>query len=116
MSQYLKTNKIFHGRAEALMDKIVPDSVSLSFWSPPYFVGKQYEKGVSFEEWQNMLKQVIQGHTRVLKPGGFMIINIADILCFQDEFIPRFQAMNISNHKSKVTREKVIEAKVSITK
>lgn len=109
--QYLKTDQIYHGRAEDLIARVAADSVAVSFWSPPYFVGKEYEKDVTYEQWQDMLKQVIQGHERILKPGGFMIINIADILCFQDEAIPRFQAMNISNHKSKVTREMVLEAK-----
>lgn len=108
---YLKTNQIYHGKAEELITQIAPDSVALSFWSPPYFVGKEYEKNVTYQQWQDMLKQVIQGHKRILKPGGFMVINIADILCFQDESIPRFQAMNLSNHKSKVTKQMVLEAK-----
>lgn len=109
--QYLKENHIHHGKAEELIGQIAPNSISLSFWSPPYFVGKEYERGITYQQWQAMLKAVIQGHERILKPGGFLVINIADILCFQDETIPRFQAMNISNHKSKVTREMVLEAK-----
>ena len=40
-----------------------------------------------------------------------MVINIADILCFPDENIPRFQGMNIQNQKSPVTKEMVLEAK-----
>jgi len=109
--QHLKENQIYHGKAEELIGQIASDSIALSFWSPPYFVGKEYERGVTYDEWQTMLKAVIQGHERILRPGGFLVINIADILCFQDESIPRFQAMNISNHKSKVTREMVLEAK-----
>lgn len=109
--KYLQANQIYHGLAEELITKIAPNSVAVSFWSPPYFVGKDYEKDVTYEEWQMMLKEVIQGHKRILKPGGFMVINISDILCFKDENIPRYQAMNISNHKSKVTRQMVLEAK-----
>jgi site-specific DNA-methyltransferase (adenine-specific) len=109
--QFIKENSVHHGRSEDLLRKIRPGSVSLSFWSPPYFVGKEYEKFETYESWQKMLSDVIAGHASVLKPGGFMVINIADILCFKDENIPRFQAMNISRHKSHVTREMVLAAK-----
>jgi len=93
------------------MKDIAPNSVAASFWSPPYFVGKEYEKGATYESWQSILKEVIQAHYQILKPGGFMIINIADILCFKDDTIPKFQAMNLSHQKSAVTKEMVIEAK-----
>ena len=108
---YLEINTVHHGRSEKLMDQIDPESVALSFWSPPYFVGKEYEKDETYDSWQSMLRQVIHNHVKVLKPGGFMVINIGDIKCFKDENIPRFQAMNISMQKSKVTREMVLEAK-----
>ena len=109
--QFIEKNKIYLGRSEDLMKKIEPNSVALSFWSPPYFVGKNYEKNETYESWQTTLRNVIKLHFDVLKPGGFMVINIADILCFADPSIPRFQAMNVSNHKSKVTKEMVLEAK-----
>ncbi|KWT84936.1 DNA-methyltransferase [Candidatus Magnetominusculus xianensis] len=108
---FLELNTIYHGQSELLMEKIQPNSVALSFWSPPYFVGKDYEKGETFESWQSMLSQVIEHHAPALKAGGFMVINIADILCFADKNIPRFQAMNISNQKCQVTKEMVLEAK-----
>ncbi|MCG4633096.1 DNA-methyltransferase [Bilophila wadsworthia] len=108
---YLDTNTIYHGRSEEIMRSIKPSSISLSFWSPPYFVGKEYEKNVSYESWKSMLREVIHNHYNILKPGGFLVINIADIRCFKDESIPKFQAMNLSLHRSKVTREMVLEAK-----
>ena len=107
----LEPNNIYCGDSRKLLKQIEPDSLSLSFWSPPYFLGKDYEQGVSYEQWQNMLKDVIALHYDVLKPGGFMVINIADILAFQDEKMPRIQADNPSNKKCAVTREMVIEAK-----
>lgn len=108
---FLEVNNVYQGRSEALMGQIEPDSVALSFWSPPYFVGKEYEKSETYESWQAMLRQVVHNHARVLKPGGFMVINMGDIRCFKDECIPRFQAMNISMQKSKITREMVVNAK-----
>ncbi len=111
LETYLADNQIYLGRSEELMREIAPESISLSFWSPPYFVGKSYERDETFESWQKTLKDVIENHAFVLKPGGFMVINIADILCFADDNIPRFQAMNVRNQKCDVTREMVLEVK-----
>lgn len=108
---FLKPNDIYCGDSRELMRLIEPDSLALSFWSPPYFLGKDYEQGVTYEEWQQMLREVISLHFNILKPGGFMVINIADILAFQDEQMPRIQADNPSNKKCSVTREMVLEAK-----
>jgi DNA modification methylase len=107
----LKINKVHQGFSQSLIPKIEKESVALSFWSPPYFVGKEYEKEETYESWQLMLKDVISAHYDALKPGGFMVINIADILCFKDESIPKFQAMNLSQQRSAVTKEMVVEAK-----
>lgn len=109
--EYLKPNEIYFGRSEIKMLEIEPSSVALSFWSPPYFVGKDYEREETFESWQALLRQVIHNHYKILKPGGFMVINIADILCFKDEDMPKIQALNISNQKCKVTREMVLAAR-----
>ena len=111
MNDYLKTNDVYLGRSEELMKRIAPNSIALSFWSPTYFVGKEYEQNETYDSWQEMLKTVITLHFRVLKPGGFMVINIADILAFKDEIMPRIQGMNISNHKSPVTKDMVLHAK-----
>ena len=107
----LEPNQIYCGDSRELLKEIEPNSLALSFWSPPYFLGKDYEQGVSYEQWQEMLKDVIALHYAILKPGGFMVINIADILAFQDENMPRIQADNPSNKKCSVTREMVLEAK-----
>ncbi len=107
-TEYLKINEIYEGYSEKIMYQIEPNSVSLSVWSPPYNVGKDYEKGQSFSEWKNMLANVIKAHVPVLKPGGFMVINIADILCFPDETMPKIQIANPSLHKSSVTKEDVL--------
>lgn len=89
------------------MQRIQPESIALSIWSPPYHVGKNYEAGQTYEEWQIMLEKVIQLHYTVLKPGGFLAINIGDILCFSDEDMPKIQAINVSMRKCKVTEDDV---------
>ena len=107
----LKLNWTHQGDNRDLLKLLPNDSVALSIWSPPYFVGKSYEEGLSVGEWSALLHAVIAEHARVLKPGGFMAINIADILAFADDSIPRFQADVVSTKRSQVTREQVLQAK-----
>lgn len=111
MHTFLQSNEVHCGRSEELMGRIAPASITLSFWSPPYFVGKGYEAGETYSSWQAMLKTVIELHAEVLKPGGFMVINIADIIAFKDEAIPKIQGLNVLSRKSPVTKEMVLAAK-----
>ena len=108
----LEINRIHQGDARELLPLIAPESVAISVWSPPYFVGKEYEKYlVNFSDWKTLLSEVITIHEPILKPGGFLVVNIADILCFPDDSIPRYQAMTVSRHRSSVTKEDVLHAK-----
>lgn len=107
---YLDIDNIYCGTAEELMKKIMPDSIAVSVWSPPYHVGKNYEADQSYDEWLTMLSDVIKLHFTVLKPGGFLAINIGDILCFPDPNMPRIQANNVSMRKCKITEEEVRKA------
>jgi site-specific DNA-methyltransferase (adenine-specific) len=107
---FLRENAIHEGDARELMRLLRPESVALSVWSPPYFVGKSYERDLSFEDWQELLRDVVAGHADALRPGGFAAINIADILCFPDESLPRVQADVVSTKRSPVTREMVLDA------
>ena len=108
----LKVNAIYHGEASEMLLRLEPHSVALSVWSPPYFVGKSYEAGVSFSDWQALLKTVIGRHYAAIKPGGFLVINIADILCFKDDSMPKVQAEVISQRRSPITRDIILRAMV----
>lgn len=104
-------NNIYLGDSRELLKYVKEESVALSFWSPPYFLGKEYEVGESYNSWQNLLKTVIQEHFRVLKPGGFLVINIADILSFEDINMPKIMGSNPAKRKCGVTKEMVLAAK-----
>lgn len=106
----LKVDRIYHGDALDIVPRLGPNSVSLSVWSPPYFVGKQYEAHLKFDEWQKLLSGVIALHFPIIKPGGFLAINIADILVFRDPTMPRVQADVVGRKRSSVTREDVLQA------
>jgi DNA modification methylase len=111
LNKYLLPNEIHQGDTPEIIKKIEPNSLALSFWSPPYFVGKDYEKEATFDSWQLLLKETIEGHVSALKEGGFLVINIDDILAFPDPDMPRIQAPNKSMLRCKITKEDVVDAK-----
>lgn len=102
-------DNIYLGDAKELAQHIDTNTVALSVWSPPYHVGKSYERDMSFFDWKNMLRRVIEAHAIILKPGAFLALNIADILCFKDPNMPRIMAENVSHRKrNDITLEKVL--------
>lgn len=107
----LDLNTVYLGDCRDVIKKIDNETIDLSFWSPPYFLGKDYEKDETYESWQELLKKVIEQHFRILKPGAFLVINMADILAFKDEAMPRIMGLNPANRKCAVTREMIMEAK-----
>ena len=60
------------------MSRIPSNSVHLIVTSPPYNVGMEYEQDTTFDEWVNMLNDVIKECERVLISGGRIAINIAN--------------------------------------
>lgn len=101
-------NQIHHADARDFLNKIETDSIDLSVWSPPYFVGKSYEQGLSYDDWKNLLFGVVTKHGRILKPGGFLAVNINDILCFPDKSIPQIQAEKVGGNRIKLSKEEIL--------
>ena len=104
-------DRILTGDARQCLAELPEASIDLSFWSPPYYVGKSYERDLTFEDWCNLLRDVIHCHTRIVKPGGFLAVNIGDILCFNDDAIPKFQADNVRRKKVPVTKDEILAVK-----
>ncbi len=75
-SQFL--NKILCKSSEK-MDELPDNSVHLMVTSPPYNVGKEYDKDFTLEEYLSFLKTVWKEVYRVLVPGGRACINIANL-------------------------------------
>lgn len=107
---YLRQDDVYLGDCRKLLKKVRPDSIALSFWSPPYHVGKEYEKNQSFSEWVSLIQTVIKEHYALLSPGGFLVINIADILAFPDEQMPKVQAVNTSKLRFQISPEDIKKA------
>ncbi len=71
-------NKVFCSSSENM--KELPDnSVHLMITSPPYNVGKEYDKDLSMEEYLALLKNVFKEVKRVLVTGGRVCINVANL-------------------------------------
>lgn len=103
-------DRIVTGDAREELRSLPDCCVDLSFWSPPYFVGKSWDRGLGFGDWQDLLRDVLISHERVMRPGGFVAVNIGDILCFPDESMPGLQADNVRGKGSPVSREQVLAA------
>ena len=61
------------------MSELPDKSVHLIVSSPPYFLGMEYEAGLSFDEHVEMVKGVLKECARVLIAGGVMALNVGDI-------------------------------------
>ncbi len=71
-------NSIIHASSEKMAE--LPDaSVHLMVTSPPYNVGKDYDKDLSMDEYLAFLKRVWAETYRVLVPGGRACINVANL-------------------------------------
>lgn len=71
-------DKIFCKSSEK-MEELPDNSVHLMVTSPPYNVGKEYDKNFTLEEYLNFLKKVWKEVYRVLVPGGRACVNIANL-------------------------------------
>ena len=71
-------NKIFCKSSEK-MEELPDNSVHLMVTSPPYNVGKEYDKDFTLKEYLEFLRRVWKEVYRVLVPGGRVCINIANL-------------------------------------
>lgn len=71
-------NRIFCKSSEA-MSELPDNSIHLMVTSPPYNVGKEYDKNLSLKEYRELLKRIFKETYRVLVPGGRACINIANL-------------------------------------
>ncbi|MHA1870131.1 MAG: DNA-methyltransferase [Promethearchaeota archaeon] len=71
-------NKIFCQDARS-MTQLGDASVNLMVTSPPYNVTKQYDEDLSLKEYLNLIEDVHKEVYRVLVPGGFIGLNIANV-------------------------------------
>jgi site-specific DNA-methyltransferase (adenine-specific) len=73
-----KLDHIYNSSSEKMVE--LPDnSVHLMVTSPPYNVGKDYDRDLSLDEYLSFLRRVWAEVYRVLVPGGRACINVANL-------------------------------------
>ncbi len=71
-------NRIFCKSSEK-MEELPDNSIHLIVTSPPYNVGKEYDKNLTLKEYRKFLSRVWEEVYRVLVPGGRVCINVANL-------------------------------------
>lgn len=66
-------------KSSVKMDELPDNSVHLMVTSPPYNVGKVYDRNLSLNEYRLLLKAVFSEVYRVLVPGGRACVNVANL-------------------------------------
>lgn len=74
----MNTNQIIHADVYEALPTIPNNFFDLVITSPPYFVGKEYEVGMTWDEYQELMKLSYYHVARTLKPGGYFVINFGD--------------------------------------
>ena len=109
----LRPNAIACGDARAQTARIAPGTVDLALWSPPYLVGKNYERDLTLAAWTALIEKLFALHARVLRPGAFAVVNIADVLAWPDPALPPGpQAIN-RTRKGRITAGEVAAARAA---
>ena len=109
----LRPNAIACGDARAQTARIAPGTVDLALWSPPYLVGKKYERDLTLAAWTALIEKLFALHARVLRPGAFAVVNIADVLAWPDPALPPGpQAIN-RTRKGRITAGEVAAARAA---
>ena len=106
-------NRIVEGDARRALAEVPAGSVELVFFSPPYWVGKSWDRMTTFAEWQELLSEVMLLLGERVRPGGFVVVNANDILCFRDSGVPGIRAVRPGARVCPVTREDVEAMRVA---
>jgi modification methylase len=73
----MEMHKLYLGNCIDVMQHLtIP--IDLIVTSPPYFVGKEYESDVLWQDYSHMMQTFYTLSSKVLVPGGYVVINFGD--------------------------------------
>ena len=78
---------LYQGDCLDLLREIPDETITLVVTSPPYNVGKPYEKRLALEEYVAQQQRVIEESVRVLKPNGSICWQVGNYV-HQGEVVP----------------------------
>ncbi len=107
----LLPNAIACGDAREQTARIQPETVDLALWSPPYLMDKPYERDLNLRSWTELMHALLALHARVLRPGAFAVVNIADIRTWPDPDLPPGPYAEIRSRQGGVTAADVAAAR-----
>lgn len=94
--------KIVHGDIAEMLDAIPDEQFSLIVTSPPYNLGKSYERKQNLESYLDWQKTVITGLTKKLTPNGSIVwqvgnyIDKGEVFPLDIYFYPIFKSLGFS--------------------
>ena len=74
----LAENRMYGGDCLDVMKDVDDGSIDLIVTSPPYFIGKQYERSSTFGDYCHLMEASFMEWCRVLKPGAYAVVNFGD--------------------------------------
>ena len=92
---------IFHGNCMDLLKSIPDNSIQLVVTSPPYNIGKEYEKRLDIETYVKQQREVIKECVRILSNSGSICwqvgnyVNNGSIIPLDTILFPIFQEQNL---------------------
>lgn len=95
-------NEVICGDAFQLIKQVESGSVDLVLTSPPYGIGKSYEKRCdSMEEYSEMMLPIVPEVIRVLKPGGVIAWQVGqrleadNVINLSEVYLPEFRRLGM---------------------
>lgn len=74
-------NMVIKGKCQNVLNTFPVESVDLIFTSPPYYnARKQYSEYETYDDYLNMMREVIRACKRVLIEGKFFVMNTSHVL------------------------------------
>jgi site-specific DNA-methyltransferase (adenine-specific) len=74
----IEINRNYNESNLETMAKMPDCFVDLIITSPPYFLNKEYEKTIKYEDYLIMMENIFIESNRVLKGGGYLVVNFGD--------------------------------------
>jgi DNA modification methylase len=99
----LNINTLYEGDCLDIMKQIDENSIDLIVTSPPYYLNKEYEKTISYDDYIEMMQNVFLETNRILKGGGYAVFNFGDYFNsgnrFYDSDVPACYPASINYFK-----------------
>jgi site-specific DNA-methyltransferase (adenine-specific) len=74
----MEVNKVYNENCLTTMSRMPDCFVNLVLTSPPYYLNKEYEKTISYDDYCHMMEKCFVEWNRILVGGGYAVVNFGD--------------------------------------